>query len=119
METQIINATEYRNVFLALLSESNTNPRRTFEEITLKELAGSILVSRKTWQTPTLGSPRQLRQQTKSLNGSVRSDRSVSRDNRAIAILASGDASMESSRVRCSRDRSLDLAKSASISKSA
>jgi ParB family chromosome partitioning protein len=42
METQIINATEYRNVSLALLNESKTNPRRTFEETALKELAESI-----------------------------------------------------------------------------
>jgi len=42
METQIVNATEYRNVTLALLSESKTNPRRTFEETALKELAESI-----------------------------------------------------------------------------
>ena len=42
METQVINATEYRNVSLSLLSESKTNPRRTFEEIALKELAESI-----------------------------------------------------------------------------
>ena len=42
METQVINATEYRNVTLALLSESKTNPRRTFEETALKELAVSI-----------------------------------------------------------------------------
>jgi ParB family transcriptional regulator, chromosome partitioning protein len=42
METQIVNATEYRNVSLALLSESKTNPRRTFEAIALKELAESI-----------------------------------------------------------------------------
>jgi ParB family chromosome partitioning protein len=42
METQIVNATEYRNVSLALLSESKTNPRRTFEEVALKELAESI-----------------------------------------------------------------------------
>jgi ParB family chromosome partitioning protein len=42
METQIVNATEYRNVSLALLSESKTNPRRTFEEAALKELASSI-----------------------------------------------------------------------------
>ena len=39
METQVINATEYRNVTLAVLSESKTNPRRTFEETALKELA--------------------------------------------------------------------------------
>ncbi|WP_263382022.1 ParB/RepB/Spo0J family partition protein [Granulicella arctica] len=42
METQIVNATEYLNVTLALLSESKTNPRRTFEEVSLKELASSI-----------------------------------------------------------------------------
>jgi ParB family chromosome partitioning protein len=42
METQVINATEYRNVTLAVLSESKTNPRRTFEETALKELAESI-----------------------------------------------------------------------------
>ena len=42
METQVINATEYRNVSLALLNESKTNPRRTFEETALKELAASI-----------------------------------------------------------------------------
>ncbi|MDE1162378.1 MAG: ParB/RepB/Spo0J family partition protein [Acidobacteriaceae bacterium] len=42
METQIVNATEYRNVSLALLSESTTNPRRIFEDDALKELASSI-----------------------------------------------------------------------------
>jgi ParB family chromosome partitioning protein len=42
METQIINATEYRDVPLSLLNVSKTNPRRTFDEITLKELAESI-----------------------------------------------------------------------------
>ena len=42
METTVINATEYRNVSLSLLSESTTNPRRTFEEVALKELAESI-----------------------------------------------------------------------------
>ena len=42
METQIVNATQYRNVSLALLNESKTNPRRTFEETALKELAESI-----------------------------------------------------------------------------
>ena len=36
METQIVNATEYRNVSLAQLSESKTNPRRTFEETCLE-----------------------------------------------------------------------------------
>jgi ParB family transcriptional regulator, chromosome partitioning protein len=42
METQVITATEYRNVSLALLSESKTNPRRIFEDDALKELAASI-----------------------------------------------------------------------------
>jgi ParB family transcriptional regulator, chromosome partitioning protein len=42
METQIVNATEYRNVSLSLLNESRTNPRRTFHEVALKELAESI-----------------------------------------------------------------------------
>jgi hypothetical protein len=37
MQTQIISATEYRNVTLALLSESKTNPRRTFEATALKD----------------------------------------------------------------------------------
>jgi ParB family transcriptional regulator, chromosome partitioning protein len=42
MQTQVINATEYRNVSLSLLSESKTNPRRVFEENALKELAATI-----------------------------------------------------------------------------
>ncbi len=42
MQTQVINATEYRNVSLALLSESKTNPRRVFEDAALKELASTI-----------------------------------------------------------------------------
>ena len=42
MQTQVINATEYRNVSLSLLSESKTNPRRIFENAALKELAESI-----------------------------------------------------------------------------
>jgi ParB family chromosome partitioning protein len=42
METQIANASEYRNVPLSVLNESKTNPRRTFEPIALKELAQSI-----------------------------------------------------------------------------
>jgi ParB family chromosome partitioning protein len=42
METTVINATEYRNVSLALLSESKTNPRRIFEDAALNELAESI-----------------------------------------------------------------------------
>ncbi len=42
METQIVNATEYRNVPLSVLNESKTNPRRTFEPVALQELAESI-----------------------------------------------------------------------------
>ena len=42
MESQIINATEYRNVSLSLLNESKTNPRRTFEDAALKELADFV-----------------------------------------------------------------------------
>jgi ParB family transcriptional regulator, chromosome partitioning protein len=42
METQVINATEYRNVSFSLLNVSKTNPRRTFDEAALKELAESI-----------------------------------------------------------------------------
>jgi ParB family chromosome partitioning protein len=42
METNVINATEYRNVPLSVLNESKTNPRRTFEPSALKELAQSI-----------------------------------------------------------------------------
>jgi ParB family chromosome partitioning protein len=42
MEIQVVNATEYRNVSLALLSESETNPRRIFEDDALRELAASI-----------------------------------------------------------------------------
>jgi ParB family chromosome partitioning protein len=42
MQTQIVNATEYRNVSLSLLSESKTNPRRIFEDAALKELASTI-----------------------------------------------------------------------------
>jgi len=44
MEPQVINATEYRNVSLSLLNVSKTNPRRTFEDAALKELAESIRV---------------------------------------------------------------------------
>ena len=35
-------ATEYRNLPLAVLTESTTNPRRIFEDSALKELAESI-----------------------------------------------------------------------------
>uniref|UniRef100_E6PZT6 ParB-like N-terminal domain-containing protein n=1 Tax=mine drainage metagenome TaxID=410659 RepID=E6PZT6_9ZZZZ len=42
MSTQYIAATEYRNLPLAVLTESKTNPRRIFEDAALKELADSI-----------------------------------------------------------------------------
>jgi ParB family chromosome partitioning protein len=42
MNSTVTNATEYRNLPLALLTESKTNPRRTFEDDSLKELAESI-----------------------------------------------------------------------------
>ncbi len=42
METTVINATEYRNVSLSLLSESKTNPRRIFEDAALKELVDYV-----------------------------------------------------------------------------
>jgi ParB family chromosome partitioning protein len=42
MNTTIINATEYRDIPLTMLTESKTNPRRTFAEDALKELAVSI-----------------------------------------------------------------------------
>ncbi|MGA2051661.1 MAG: ParB/RepB/Spo0J family partition protein [Terracidiphilus sp.] len=42
MNTTVINATEYRDVPLAALFESTTNPRRHFDEAFLKGLAASI-----------------------------------------------------------------------------
>lgn len=42
METTVINATEYRDLPLSQLNESKTNPRRVFDETSLKELAASI-----------------------------------------------------------------------------
>jgi len=42
MNTTIANATEYRDLPLAMLTESSTNPRRIFEDNALKELAESI-----------------------------------------------------------------------------
>ncbi|MHB1699788.1 MAG: ParB/RepB/Spo0J family partition protein [Acidobacteriaceae bacterium] len=42
METTVINSTEYRNVSLSVLAESKTNPRRTFDDVALQELASSI-----------------------------------------------------------------------------
>ena len=42
MNTTVINATEYRDVPLAALIESATNPRRHFDEAFLNGLAESI-----------------------------------------------------------------------------
>jgi ParB family chromosome partitioning protein len=42
MTTTVINATEYRDLPLSQLNESKTNPRRVFDEASLKELAASI-----------------------------------------------------------------------------
>ena len=42
MSTQNIATTEYRNLPLAVLTESKTNPRSIFEDSALKELADSI-----------------------------------------------------------------------------
>ena len=42
MNTQVANANEYRALSLSLLSESETNPRRYFDESSLKELAETI-----------------------------------------------------------------------------
>ena len=38
MESTIANVTEYRNLPLAALTESTTNPRRIFEDDDMKEL---------------------------------------------------------------------------------
>jgi hypothetical protein len=42
METTITNTTEFRELPLALLTESPTNPRRSFDETFLKELADYV-----------------------------------------------------------------------------
>jgi ParB family chromosome partitioning protein len=42
MNTTIVNATEYRDLPLTMLTESTTNPRRIFEESALKELAETV-----------------------------------------------------------------------------
>ncbi len=42
MTTTVINATEYRELPLSQLNESKSNPRRAFDEASLKELAESI-----------------------------------------------------------------------------
>jgi ParB family chromosome partitioning protein len=44
MNTTVTNAAEYRNLPLALLTESKTNPRRSFEHNALHELAKTIQV---------------------------------------------------------------------------
>ena len=44
MNTTVTNATEYRNLPLALLTESKSNPRRSFEHNALHELAKTIQV---------------------------------------------------------------------------
>jgi len=38
METTVINATEYRELPLALLNESKTNPRRVFDAVSYTHL---------------------------------------------------------------------------------
>jgi hypothetical protein len=42
METVVNTLTEYREVSLALLTESPTNPRRNFDEVALKEFADFV-----------------------------------------------------------------------------
>ena len=42
MNTTIVNASEYRELPLAMLTESKTNPRRIFEEKALKEMAETV-----------------------------------------------------------------------------
>jgi ParB family transcriptional regulator, chromosome partitioning protein len=42
MNTQIANATEYRDLPLSMLTESTTNPRQHFEEKAMSEMAESI-----------------------------------------------------------------------------
>ena len=53
--TAVITATEYRDLPLAVLTESTTNPRRIFEEDALKELAESI--ARRACSRPCLYGP--------------------------------------------------------------
>jgi hypothetical protein len=45
MNTTVTNATEYRDLPLAMLTESSTNPRRIFEDAALKELADFVPLS--------------------------------------------------------------------------
>ena len=42
MTTTIVDATEYRDLPLAMLTESATNPRRIFEDNALKEFADFV-----------------------------------------------------------------------------
>jgi len=44
MNTTVSNAAEYRNLPFASLTESKTNPRRSFEQNALQELAKTIQV---------------------------------------------------------------------------
>ena len=44
METQVINATEHRDLPLSMLFESPSNPRRNFDENFLKGMAASMRV---------------------------------------------------------------------------
>jgi ParB family chromosome partitioning protein len=44
METQVINATEHRDLPLSMLCESPSNPRRAFDENFLKGMAASMRV---------------------------------------------------------------------------
>jgi hypothetical protein len=54
MQNTVLNATEYRDLPLALLNESKTNPRRVFDEAALKELYGFVPgnKSRILWRSP-------------------------------------------------------------------
>jgi hypothetical protein len=42
MQTQAVNPNEYRDLPLSMLSESTTNPRRHFDEGSLKEFADYV-----------------------------------------------------------------------------
>ena len=57
METTVINATEYRDLPLSLLTESKTNPRHVFDLTALNELAAFVRREcfRRSWFA---GSPR-------------------------------------------------------------
>jgi hypothetical protein len=69
MDTTITNATEYRNLPLAMLTESTTNPRRIFEESALKEFASFVPwhIIGILWRSPFCGIGRE------ETNGSWRS----------------------------------------------